>query len=150
PDPVVPELTDLGFDVARRAIRVEGSLAGLAAGVDPLVVQLESGSTIAEGRVPWGLAPHLPDVVQLDAAGATTDQLRALAGDRPVIVAGRHLHRSPALRTLVEKLVADRPTVVVEMGWPSTWRPAGSHAFVTTHGASHANGAALARTLALR
>ncbi|MPZ28232.1 MAG: glycoside hydrolase family 3 protein [Micromonosporaceae bacterium] len=150
PEPVVPELSDLGYDVARRAIRVEGSLAALAAGVGPLVVQLESGSTIAEGKVPWGLAPHVPGVVHLAAAEASTDQVRALAGDRPVIVVSRHLHRSPALRTLVEKLVTDHPTVVVEMGWPSTWRPAGTDAFVTTHGASHANGAALARTLALR
>jgi beta-N-acetylhexosaminidase len=36
------------------------------------------------------------------------------------------------------------------MGWPSRWRPAGTEAFVTTHGASHANGAALADTLGLR
>lgn len=147
--PTPPELSDVSHDVARRAIRVEGSLAGLSAGVDPVVVQLESGYTIAEGRVPWGLAPHLPAVVQLTASEASAEQVRTLAGDRPVIVVSRHLHRSPALRTLVEKLVTDHPTVVVEMGWPSAWRPAGTDAFVTTHGASHANGAALARILGL-
>lgn len=149
PAPVAPESAAVGYDVARRAIRVEGSLAGLAAGVDPLVVQLESGSTIAEGRVPWGLAPHLPSVVHVDAAEASAERVRMLAGDRPVVVVSRHLHRSQGLRTLVEKLVTDHPTVVVEMGWPSRWRPAGTDAFVTTHGASHANGAALARTLGL-
>jgi beta-N-acetylhexosaminidase len=147
--------TGLGYDVARRAIRVEGSLAGLAgppggAGLaGPLVVQLESGHTIAEGEVPWGLAPHLPGVVRVGAAGASAERLRALAGDRPVVLVGRHLHRSPALRTLVEKLVTDHPAVVVEMGWPATWRPPGAAAFVTTHGASHASGAALAATLGL-
>jgi beta-N-acetylhexosaminidase len=139
----------LGVDVARRAIQVEGSLTGLAAAGGPLVVQLESGSTIAEGEVPWGLAPQLPDVVRMSAPTASAEQVRALAGDRPVIVVGRHLHRCPALRTLVEKLVTDHPTVVVEMGWPSTWRPAGTDAFVTTHGASQANSTALAQALGL-
>jgi beta-N-acetylhexosaminidase len=38
---------------------------------------------------------------------------------------------------------------VVEMGWPSGWRPAGARAFVTTYGASHANGRAAAEALGL-
>jgi beta-N-acetylhexosaminidase len=38
---------------------------------------------------------------------------------------------------------------VIEMGWPSTWRPAGARAFVTTYGASHANGRAAAEALGL-
>jgi len=134
-----PPSPDLGYDIARRAIRIEGSLDAV---VDPLVVQLESGSTIAEGRVPWGLAPHLPDVLRVTDLSA--DQLPA---QRPVVVVARHLHRSPAARSAVEKLATDRPTVVAEMGWPSDWRPAGVQAFITTHGASHANGAALAALL---
>jgi beta-N-acetylhexosaminidase len=133
----------LGYEIARRAVRVEGSLpAGR-----PLVVQLESGSSIAEGRVPWGLAPHLPDVVQATAASVTVEGLRQLAGDRPIVIVARHLHRSATARALVEKLATDHPTVVAEMGWPSSWRPAAAQAFVTTHGASHANGAALAALL---
>jgi beta-N-acetylhexosaminidase len=150
PDPAPAGRSGLGYDVARRAVQVEGSLAALAAGAPPLVVQLESGSTIAEGRVPWGLSPHLPEVVHIHAPEASAERVRTLAGERPVVVVSRHLHRNPALRTLVEKLVTDHPTVVVEMGWPSRWRPAGTEAFVTTHGASHANGAALADTLGLR
>jgi beta-N-acetylhexosaminidase len=137
---------DLGYEVARRAIRVEGSLSGLA-GAEPLVVQLESGSTIAEGQVPWGLAGRLPGVVRMGPGDASAERVRTLAGPRPVVLVGRHLHRSPALRTLVEKLATDHPTVVVEMGWPSSWRPSGTDAFVTTHGASRATGTALTRTL---
>ena len=38
---------------------------------------------------------------------------------------------------------------VVEMGWPAQWRPAGVRAFVTTYGASHANGRAAAEALGL-
>ena len=38
---------------------------------------------------------------------------------------------------------------VVEMGWPSAWRPSGARAFVTTYGASHANGRAAAEALGI-
>ncbi|HEY8473368.1 MAG TPA: glycoside hydrolase family 3 N-terminal domain-containing protein [Natronosporangium sp.] len=141
PSPADP---DLGYQIAKQAVRVEGSLAGLA---DPLIVQLESSSTIAEGQVPWGLAPHLPGVVRCHAAETSADQLRGRAGDRPIVVVARHLHRSTVARSLVEKLATDHPTVVAEMGWPAGWRPAGARAFITTHGASHANGAALAAVL---
>jgi beta-N-acetylhexosaminidase len=135
----------LGYEIARRAVRVEGALPpGRPA---PLMVQLESGSSIAEGRVPWGLAPHLPAVVRVAAASVTAEQLRQRAGDRPIVIVARHLHRSATARALVEKLATDHPTVVAEMGWPSSWRPAAAQAFVTTHGASHANGAALAALL---
>jgi beta-N-acetylhexosaminidase len=135
---------DLGYQIARRAIAVEGPLDRLP---EPLIVQLESGSTIAEGQVPWGLAPHVPGVLQVAAAETSLEQLRQRAEERPVIVVGRHLHRGAGTRALVEKLATDHPTVVVEMGWPSTWRPPGAQAFITTHGASHANGAALADVL---
>jgi beta-N-acetylhexosaminidase len=136
--------SDLGYRIARDAVAVEGTLTGLA---DALIVQLESGSSIAEGRVPWGLAPHLPAVLQVNAERTSADHLRALAAGRPILIVARHLHRSTVARALVEKLATDHPTVVAEMGWPSRWRPAGAHAFVTTHGASHANGAALAAAL---
>ncbi|MEV1142656.1 hypothetical protein [Micromonospora sp. NPDC049799] len=36
-----------------------------------------------------------------------------------------------------------------EMGWPARWRPTGVRAFVTTYGASHANGRAAAEVLGL-
>jgi beta-N-acetylhexosaminidase len=144
--PAPPEPSGLGYEIARRAVRVEGSLAGLA---DPLLVQLESGHSIAEGRVPWGLAPHTPGVLLVDAAQTSAERLRQRAGARPVVVVARHLHRAATARALVEKLATDHPTVVAEMGWPAAWRPVGAQAFVTTHGASHANGAALAAVLGL-
>jgi beta-N-acetylhexosaminidase len=138
----------LGYAAARRAVRVEGSLAGFAA---PLVVQLESASTIAEGRVPWGLGPHLngTEQVRVVAAEASPDALRQLAGARPMVLVGRHTHRNPAARALVEKLAANHAVAVVEMGWPSSWRPEAARAFVTTYGASHANGRAATEALGL-
>ena len=138
----------LGVSAARRAVRVEGSLAELGA---PLVVQVVAGYSIAEGRVPWGLRPHLNGTPQVEvvAAGATVAEIVGQAGERPIVLVGRHLHRSPASRALVEGLAAAHPVVVVEMGWPSSWRPRGARAFVTTHGASLANGRAAAQALGL-
>ncbi|HWG98738.1 MAG TPA: glycoside hydrolase family 3 N-terminal domain-containing protein [Pilimelia sp.] len=138
----------LGYAAARRAVRVEGSLVGLGA---PLVVQLESGYTIAEGCVPWGLGPHLDgaEVLRVVPAEACPDALLRRAGDRPIVVVGRHTHRTPAARTLVESLAARHRVAVVEMGWPSPWRPAGASAFLTTYGASLANGRAAAEVLGL-
>ncbi|WBB98364.1 glycoside hydrolase family 3 protein [Solwaraspora sp. WMMA2080] len=139
---------DLGYAAARRAVRVEGTLDGLA---DALVVQLTAGSTIAEGRVPWGLGPHLGHARQLRVAPAevTAEQVATAADGRPLVLVGRHLHRVPGAGDLIERLAARHPVAVVEMGWPSAWRPAGVRAFVTTYGASHANGRAAAEALGL-
>ncbi|MGV9806547.1 glycoside hydrolase family 3 protein [Micromonospora chersina] len=138
----------LGYAAALRAVRVEGDVTGLTA---PLVVQVHAASTIAEGRVPWGLGPHLAgaEVVRAVAGETDPDELRRLAGERPIVLVGRHLHRLPGARELVDALAATHPVTVVEMGWPGGWRPTGARAFVTTYGASHANGRAAAQVLGL-
>jgi len=144
PDP------DLGYAAARRAVRIEGSVEGSGTA---LVVHVESGYSIAEGKVPWGLGPHLSGTVSqlwVDSAVSTVDALRRAAEGRPIVLVGRHLHRAAATRALVENLAKVHPVVVVEMGWPSSWRPSGATAFVTTYGASHANGRAAAEALELR
>jgi len=148
PHDAAPGHAGLGYAAARRAVQVEGSLVDLAA---PLVVQLESGFSIAEGRVPWGLKPHLDDVEQVNVVAAETsiNALADRAGARPIVVVGRHAHRTPATRALIERLAASHTVAVVEMGWPSAWRPTGARAFVTTYGASHANGRAAAEALGL-
>ncbi|MFG2056626.1 glycoside hydrolase family 3 N-terminal domain-containing protein [Micromonospora sp. NPDC048930] len=143
-----PTPDGLGYAAALRAVRVEGDVTGLTA---PLVVQVHATSTIAEGRVPWGLGPHLAGAEEIRAVAGETapEELRRLAGDRPIVLVGRHLHRLPGARELVEALAAAHPVTVVEMGWPGDWRPAGARAFVTTYGASHANGRAAAQVLGL-
>ncbi|MFI6268564.1 glycoside hydrolase family 3 N-terminal domain-containing protein [Micromonospora zamorensis] len=140
--------TDLGYAAARRAVRVDGVLNVLDR---PLVVQLHTESTIAEGRVPWGLGPHLSGVQELRVIATETDpsRLGELAGDRPIVLVGRHLHRLPGGPELIAGLAAQHPVTVVEMGWPAQWRPQGVRAFVTTYGASHANGRAAAEALGL-
>jgi len=139
---------DLGYAAARRAVQVEGSLVEFDG---PLVVQIESGYSIAEGPVPWGLKPHMngTELVTVVADETSPESLAERAGGRPIVVVGRHTHRSEATRRLIERLAARHPVAVVEMGWPSTWRPAGARAFVTTYGASHANGRAAAEALGL-
>ncbi|HEX7746443.1 MAG TPA: glycoside hydrolase family 3 N-terminal domain-containing protein [Micromonosporaceae bacterium] len=138
----------LGYAAARRAVRVEGTIEGLHR---PLVVQLVSSSSIAEGRVPWGLTPYVEDGDHLRVVAAAADPgaLRARAGRRPIVIVGRHVHRLPGGPELVEALAAEHPVTVVEMGWPSRWRPVGVRAFVVTYGASHANGRAAAEVLGL-
>jgi beta-glucosidase-like glycosyl hydrolase len=137
---------DIGYPAARDAVQVEGSLPDLT---NPLIVQLESESSIAVGRVPWGLGPHLNGTEQLRVPPADVDpaDLLAKAGDRPIVFVGRNLHRLPAAPVLIEAVAVKHPVVVVEMGWPSSWRPAGVRAFVTTYGASLANGRAAAERL---
>jgi beta-N-acetylhexosaminidase len=143
-----PHDLDLGYAAARRAIRVEGSLIDLGG---PLIVHIESGYSIAEGVVPWGLGPHVngTELVRVVAAEASPEALADRAGSRPIVVVGRHTHRTEATRSLIERLAAGHTVAVVEMGWPSVWRPAGARAFVTTYGASHANGRAAAEALGL-
>ncbi|MEV6596865.1 glycoside hydrolase family 3 N-terminal domain-containing protein [Actinoplanes sp. NPDC051346] len=143
-----PDCAALGYVAARRAVRVEGSLADLA---DPLVVQFVAGHSIPEGRMLWGLSPHLTSTEQVivEPSDISRERLTAQAGSRPIVVVGRHLHRTEETRALIESLGAHHAVTVVEMGWPSRWRPAGVRAFVTTFGASHANGRAAAEALGL-
>ncbi len=145
----VGDAVDLGSDAARRAISVEGVLPDLS---DAYVVQLESERTIAEGRVPWGLLPHIdparhPSARVVAAVAEASDVVRA-AGGRPIVVTGRNVHRLAGGTALVDALAAAGPTVVVEMGWPSAWRPSAA-AYIRTYGASRASGAAAAQALNL-
>jgi beta-N-acetylhexosaminidase len=129
----------LGDEAARRAVRVEGAPGDLTSA---LVIQLTDRRSTG---TPWGLAPHVAGAEQLDLAAA--EAVASRAGARPVVVAGRNLHRSPESCALIERLAASRDVVVVEMGWPSPWRPAGVRAFLTTFGAGRANGRAAASIL---
>jgi len=147
-----PAEDGIGYPAAQRAVKVEGSLSGLGA---PLIVQVlesEAEVNIAVGPgVPWGLGPHIngTEQVQVASGSASPAALRAVAGTRPIVVVGRNLHRLPGAAGLIEELAASHLVVAVEMGWPSTWRPLGVRAFVTTYGASRANGWAAASTLGL-
>ncbi|MBM0260242.1 glycoside hydrolase family 3 protein, partial [Micromonospora sp. 4G55] len=87
--------------------------------------------------------------VRVVATETDAAALGRLADGRPIVLVGRHLHRLPGGAELVDALAAAYPVTVVEMGWPGRWRPTGVRAFVTTYGASHANGRAAAEALGL-
>ncbi|WP_306203747.1 glycoside hydrolase family 3 N-terminal domain-containing protein [Actinoplanes sp. RD1] len=133
------ERPDIGLAAARRALRVEGDPAGFA---NALIVRVHAGRTIVEGRVPWGLRAEL-EITAADSA----DSVLATAAGRPVVLCGRRLHRDPGIRELIGALAARQPVAVVEMGWPSGWRPAGARAFLITYGAGPANARAAAEAL---
>ena len=90
---------------ARTALRIEGSLPDLTGA---LVVQLTTRANIAVGEVPWGMQPYLP-LAPDDAPPS---------GDAPLVMQVRDAHRQPRVRSFLDRLPADRPTVVVEWGWP--------------------------------
>jgi beta-N-acetylhexosaminidase len=154
-DPV--ESLPLGVAAARRALRVEGALPSRPA----MIVQLEPEATIAVGKVPWGLAAVVPGVEAVvpgveavvpgvEQVGPTDPvDLIARAQGRPIVIVSRDTHRHPWARELVESLCrAHAEVVLVEMGWPAAWRPAGLRAYVATYGAARANAAAVAELLA--
>ncbi|WP_067505574.1 glycoside hydrolase family 3 protein [Actinoplanes sp. TFC3] len=134
---------ELGLSAARRALRVEGPVDGFAGA---LVVRVHSGSTIAEGSTPWGA---FPGAITIAAATSSAEDLITQAGSRPIVLAGRRLHRDPDIRNLIESLATRHTVAVVEMGWPSSWRPAGVQAYLTTFGAAAANTQAAAHALGL-
>jgi beta-N-acetylhexosaminidase len=141
--------TELGLTAARRALRIEGNLPASFAG--SVLVQLEPSSTVAVGDVPWGLSPHVPGVQTVRMTGADTDLVSAIAAEaagRPIIIVSRDTHRHPWARSLVELLSTRHPAVIlVEMGWPGSWRPVGAVAYVASYGAARANARAVAEVL---
>jgi beta-N-acetylhexosaminidase len=148
---VGPAPDGIGYPAAQRAVRVEGSLTGLGTPLIVQVVESDADINIAVGPgVPWGLAPHVNGTEHIQVGyRVSADSLRAAAGERPIIVVGRNLHRLPGAASLIESLASTNHVVAVEMGWPSSWRPSGVRAFVTTYGASRANGWAAASALGL-
>jgi beta-N-acetylhexosaminidase len=134
--------SDLGLAAARRALRVEGSLPSLA---DALIVRLDGPSSAAVGEVPWGL----PGATGLrpPLSASSVESVLAQAGPRPIVVLSRDTHRVAWARDFVEALGRRHPVVLVEMGWPAAWRPAGVLAYVATYGASRATSRALADLL---
>lgn len=92
---------------ARRAVRIEGDLPGLAGAA---VVTVATTPNIAVGPVPWGLAP---DAVVEPEAGAT------LPAGVPLVIQVRDAHRLAAVTGLLARVEQSGvPAVVVEWGWP--------------------------------
>ncbi|SDN36637.1 glycoside hydrolase family 3 protein [Allokutzneria albata] len=145
--PVTPSGTwdaSLGVTAARRALRVTGTLALSA---PPLVVDVEVAPTIAAGPVPWGLGPHLAELIPGTEVVRTTGELPAVSSDRPVVVVTRDAHRHSEARDLVLSLAKIGLDLVhVETGVPGP--DLGSAARIDTHGGSYVSLRAAAELLA--
>ncbi|MBP2475093.1 beta-N-acetylhexosaminidase [Crossiella equi] len=129
--------SDLGLQAARRALEVRGEikLAG-----PPLVVDLAVDPSIAVGAVPWGLGPHLAELlpgtrVLAGGPGSRQDILDSVNGS-PLVVVTRDAHRHAEVRQLVVELVSIGLDLVhVETGVPGP--DLGSVARIDTHGGAY-------------
>ncbi|WP_192580339.1 glycoside hydrolase family 3 protein [Micromonospora sp. ALFpr18c] len=147
------DATDVGLVAARRAVRVTTARPET---VLPLtrpayVVEFEPPRNIAIGaETPWGLGEPLGELLP----GTSTVRYAepdvpadpgAAAGDRPLVLVVRDLHRHAWMRAAVRRAVAARPdAVVVELGVPELVTGA---VHVATHGATRASGWAAAEAL---
>ncbi|MEV4343898.1 glycoside hydrolase family 3 protein [Actinoplanes sp. NPDC049596] len=145
----------IGFDAARRAVRVT-----LADGATPLpitgpayVVEFAPPRNIAIGEeTPWGIGAPLDDLlpgtesVRLEESEIAPAAVLAAAGDRPLVVVVRDVHRHPWQAAALTELLAARPdAIVVEMGLPVTVAGA---VHIATYGATRACGQAAAELIA--
>jgi beta-N-acetylhexosaminidase len=150
----------VGFAAARRAVRVTSSDDGPSLPVTgiPHVVEFAPPRNIAIGsETPWGvgepLAELLPGTTAVRFAAADLESLAdpsapvlAGAGERPLILVVRDVHRHPWIDRALTGVLAARPdAIVVEMGIPVTVT-GGVH--IATHGATRALGRAAAEIIA--
>ncbi|MBO8199018.1 glycoside hydrolase family 3 protein [Streptomyces smyrnaeus] len=145
----------IGLEAARRALVVTG-LESYRRPAGPLfVAALTTVANIAVGdETPWGPAAELERMVPGtrtgtygSADGNVGAAVLADAGERPVVVVVRDLHRHPWMADAVARLVAERDdTVVVEMGVPQSPPQGALH--VATHGAARVCGRAAAEVIA--
>ncbi|TDC31330.1 glycoside hydrolase family 3 protein [Micromonospora sp. 15K316] len=147
------DASPVGLAAARRALRVTSPTgeAALPLAGAAYVVEFEPPRNIAIGaETPWGVGAPLGRLLP----GTTTHRYAepdvpadpvAGAGDRPVVLVVRDLHRHDWMRSAVRRAMAARPdAVVVELGVPELVVGA---VHVATHGATRAAGRAVAELL---
>ncbi|MBD0745124.1 glycoside hydrolase family 3 protein [Streptomyces sp. CBMA152] len=143
--------TDIGLVAARRALRVTGDAAPLAAA--PYVASFTPVANIAVGdETPWGVAAELSALVPGTETGtygpdADPSEVLAAAGTRRIVAVVRDEHRHPWMSAALHTLLSARPdTVVIEMGVPQA--PPRGAVHIATHGAARVCGRAAAEVVA--
>ncbi|WP_405434158.1 glycoside hydrolase family 3 protein [Micromonospora sp. NBC_00617] len=146
--------SDVGLVAARRAVRVTTGPdvpSALPLTRSAYVVEFEPPRNIAIGaETPWGIGEPLGELLP----GTTTVRHAepdvpadpgAAAGDRPLVLVVRDLHRHEWMRAAVRRALSARPdAVVVELGVPELVTGA---VHLATHGATRASGQAAAEVL---
>ncbi|BBH63654.1 hydrolase [Actinoplanes sp. OR16] len=150
----------VGFAAARRAIRVTLADGGpeLPVRSAPHVVEFAPARNIAIGsETPWGLGAPLAGLLpgttadrltaeDLDGVADRAGAVLAGAGDRPLVLVVRDVHRHPWIAETLTAVLRVRPdAIVVEMGIPVEVA-GGVH--IATHGATRALGQAAAEIIA--
>ncbi|WP_082518726.1 glycoside hydrolase family 3 protein [Leifsonia sp. Leaf336] len=126
------------------------------------IVRIDTVANIAIGQAPWGPFADVAAAAGTREAGAdrATSRFAAnplvvftegdhpdlvLAASSPVLVVGKDNHRHAFARAAIDRLRAERDSVlVVDMGWPSDDR---AYADIATFGASRLIGRALIELL---
>jgi beta-N-acetylhexosaminidase len=150
----------VGFEAARRAVRVTSSEGGpsLPLTGTPHVVEFAPPRNIAIGsETPWGVGEPLTELLpgttsvrfeaaDLESLSDPSAPVLAGAGERPLVLVVRDVHRHPWIEQTLRGVLEIRPdAVVVEMGIPVTVA-GGVH--IATHGATRALGRAAAEIIA--
>ncbi|WP_422739490.1 glycoside hydrolase family 3 protein [Micromonospora sp. WMMD729] len=151
---VAHRASDVGLVAARRAVRITAgpdSPVALPLTRAAHVVEFEPPRNIAIGaETPWGIGEPLAELLP----GTTTVRHAehdvpadpgVAAGDRPLVLVVRDLHRHGWMRAAVRRALDSRPdAVVVELGVPELVVGA---VHLATHGATRASGRAAAEVL---
>lgn len=144
------DLTRARTAFARR-VDVTGWLTG--EGTDFELVRIDTPANIAVGVAPWGpfsasgSDPEHPAAVAFSGRtvhALSADDATLPAGTSPLVVIGKDNHRHGFARTAIDRLRADRPVLVIDMGWPSDDL---AYADIATFGASRLIGMALLQEL---
>jgi beta-N-acetylhexosaminidase len=155
-EPVGAAPSKVGFEAARRAVRTtkgEGSVE-LPVATPPHVVEFAPPRNIAVGaETPWGVGAPLDELMPgTTSVRLTADDLGGLpgvladAGNRPLVLVVRDVHRHAWLAETLRRILDVRPdAIVVEMGVPVTVL-GGVH--IATFGATRACGRAAAEIIA--
>ena len=147
-----PSFVALGRDAARRALRIEGTVAVQG---PVLVVELAGTLSVAAGPPSHDLASIMRELgadvatchlAQDESAGAAA-LVGGHPGRRPVIVV-RDVDRHPWQQDAIAAILAAcHRGVVVDVGYPTSGAPAGGAGRVTTFGAGRASLLAAAELL---
>ena len=148
-NPRVPDedLSGVGLEAARRALRVEGALPLTR---PPFVVELRGETNPAVSAAHWSLAESLERLSFLAGVHVVTESAQdglAAPDGAPLVIASRDAYRHPWQRDWITRARAARPdAILVAMGLPDDRELAGD-TFLATYGAGLVNAVAAAERL---
>lgn len=136
--PDTPRLSEAELaDIAARCLEVRGRLPRLEA---PVILECRSENGMATGALPWSLAEPLAaelpgSTVRIVDGPVAADDLAGEIAGRPLVCivrdCDRNLWQQIPLRAALHH---DRPSVIVDLGWPAQLLPPDQVPLVRTRG----------------